>query len=135
MTIEWPDKKKVKGISVGGKGICVGKWNDDRVAGWNDALEACKEVVEKAQSQPADGRVGWNIGKFLIKSREIWNDEEWSLIRMKWFKLEEEASKFTCAVPSEKCLELIEEALKLGYMPKNWDNKAQAIARLIRGEK
>jgi len=33
------------------------------------------------------------IELFLISHRRIWNLQEWELIRMKWFKLEEDYSK------------------------------------------
>lgn len=33
------------------------------------------------------------IRDFLIENRKIWTDEEWKLIRMKWFQLEEKADE------------------------------------------
>jgi len=32
-----------------------------------------------------------NIHRFVIDNRAMWNDKEWDLIRMKWFKIEEKA--------------------------------------------
>ena len=43
-----PAKKEVKGISVGGKGLCVGYWNDDRVSGYNIGRDDCAAAIEKA---------------------------------------------------------------------------------------
>ena len=73
-----------------------------------------------------------SIKEFLIASRAVWNDKEWNLIRMKWFKLEERATQFEdnkkTGLDAEKILKIWENYFK--QISNDWDKKyAQLIVK------